>query len=198
MIAGTAYGVILNDRQELAARAEAFDAAPYKGQPRAPVLYIKPRGCFAYDGTPVTLPDGVARVTVAATIAVLFDGGAVPTRGCLALEVSEPHSDYYRPAIRERCRDSFLPLGAIGPLPATPGARIVTRRNGAEVHAWTLDRLVRPIPQLIADVSAFMTLAEGDLLLVGLAGDAPYAEAGDVIDVSAEGFALLHVDVVAA
>ncbi|MFS2015344.1 hypothetical protein ACEN88_02070 [Massilia sp. CT11-108] len=39
----TVYGVVLNDSASARALGD-LDAAPYKGAPRAPVLYIKPAG----------------------------------------------------------------------------------------------------------------------------------------------------------
>ncbi len=42
--------------------------------------------------------------------------------------------------------------------------------------------LVRPLPRLLADVTAFMTLDAGDVLLLGGADDAPLARAGDRVD----------------
>ena len=197
MISGTAYGVILNDRIECAALDAAFHAPPYGQPPRAPVLYIKPHGCFAPAGALVPVPVDLAAVTIAATIGLLFGDDGAPAACCLAADVSEPHANYYRPAIRERCRDGFLPFGAFGPLPPDPAAPITTRINGELVHEWTLARLVRPMARLIADIREFMTLAPGDLLLVGLAGDAPTAGVGDAIEVTMPGLAPLRTRLIA-
>jgi 5-oxopent-3-ene-1,2,5-tricarboxylate decarboxylase/2-hydroxyhepta-2,4-diene-1,7-dioate isomerase len=43
------------------------------------------------------------------------------------------------------------------------------------------------VEDLIVDVSAYMTLRAGDLLLVGLPGDAPTAGVGREITVRSEG-----------
>ena len=141
-------------------------------------------------------PRGVTRVTAAATLALVFDGSATPVAARLALDLSEPHSSYFRPAIRERCRDGFLPLASPGPSPVGDET-IVTRVNGREVHRWSLERLARPIDVLVRDVAEFMTLAGGDLLLVGLPGNAPQAKAGDRVEVSCEGFPALECTLVA-
>ena len=47
MIAGTAYGVALNDREQRMRLAAAFEGPPYGKPPQRPVLYIKPRNCLA-------------------------------------------------------------------------------------------------------------------------------------------------------
>jgi 5-oxopent-3-ene-1,2,5-tricarboxylate decarboxylase/2-hydroxyhepta-2,4-diene-1,7-dioate isomerase len=201
VIAGTAYGVILNDRQQLERMGSALSADPYKGPPKAPVLYVKPRTCFRFAGAAVPVPKTIAEVEIAPTIGLLMARDVTAGRretvlgaigaACLALDVSEPHTNFFRPAVRQRSRDGFLPLGAFSELPATLG-EIVTEVDGKEVHRWSPARLVRSIEGLLEDISAFMTLSAGDLLLVGLPGDAPKISAGKTAAVSAKAFATLH------
>ena len=181
MIVGSVYGVVLNDREQNAALAGAFAEKPYAAAPKAPVLYIKPHNTLRFDGAAVPVPEGMAALEAAGTIALLFgDEPNRPVAAALALDVCEPHASYYRPAIRQRCRDGFLPMGGFVPfdLEALVAAPIETWIDGAVAHRWSLARLVREIPALIADVGAFMTLADGDVLLVGLAGDAPRVGVG--------------------
>lgn len=207
MIAGSIYGVVLNDRDELSAFGDRLSAAPYNGAPSAPVVYIKPRMTVTRGGAPVPVPAGVPELTLSATIGVIFSRAASGRlddplahvgAACLAIDVSEPESDYYRPAIRQRCRDAFLPLGAPCPLNRSLGGlTVVTHINGVERHRWSLDRLARPLEALISDLAAFMTFESGDMLLVGLPGDAPRAGVGANIRVEAAGFAPLAVDLIA-
>jgi len=182
MISGTIYGVVLNDLNERAALSEAFAKPPYDAPPGAPVLYIKPRTTVAGTESVVLVPGGMSEVTVAATLALAIGDRGQPAAARLALDVSEPHGSYYRPAIRERCRDGYLPLGPDGALP-NGTETIATLIDGREVHRWSLDRLARPIPALFHDITAFMSLLPGDLLLVGLAGDAPTARPGQSVTV---------------
>ena len=60
-----------------------------------------------------------------------------------------------------------------------------------------MSHLVRGVARLIADVSAFMTLDRGDLLVVGEPYDAPLARPGDRVRVSADGFRALENRIVA-
>lgn len=197
MIGGTAYGVALNDREQVAALGDALGEKPYGKPPVAPILYIKPRNCFAASGSAVTLPGDVAEVAVGATIAI-ERALAGPPVARLAIDLFVPHASFYRPAIAERCRDGFLPLGPASAPPADLASiEIVTRIGGAERHRWSLSRLVRDPAALEREIATFMTLAPGDLLLCGIAGDAPTARAGDTIEVTAEGFAPLAVSLVA-
>jgi 5-oxopent-3-ene-1,2,5-tricarboxylate decarboxylase/2-hydroxyhepta-2,4-diene-1,7-dioate isomerase len=189
MITGTLYGVVLNDGAERALLASAFTQPPYQAPPQAPVLYIKPRACLAPHQATVPLPVELDAVEAAATIGLLLgrDARRVSadqaldhvTAACLALDVTQPHDSYYRPAVRHRGRDAFLPAGALAPFdPRVLEGEILTEVDGQMIHHWSPRRLVRQAATLIADISAFMTLAAGDLLLVGLPHDAPRVTAG--------------------
>ncbi len=46
--------------------------------------------------------------------------------------------------------------------------------------------------QLVADVSEFIVLHSGDVLMVGSPFGAPFAQAGDAIEITALGFATLR------
>lgn len=192
---GTVYGVVLNDRAEQADYASAFTEAPYAAPPKAPVVYIKPAACISSGGAPVKLPAGETSLKLSPTIALLFgrasvDGGvAAVAAAALALDVSLPGGDYYRPDIARRCRDGFLPLAAFGA--ADLPDELITYVDDAPVHRWSLSRLLRDPATLIADLSAFMTLRAGDVLLIGLPGDAPIGHAGQSVRVEAEGMATL-------
>src|ERR1700741_5478491 len=72
-IAGTIYGVILNDLDTLATLADAMTKPPYLAPPQHPVLYVKPRNTLAADGATVTLPPGANEVEVGGTLGIGMD-----------------------------------------------------------------------------------------------------------------------------
>jgi 5-oxopent-3-ene-1,2,5-tricarboxylate decarboxylase/2-hydroxyhepta-2,4-diene-1,7-dioate isomerase len=200
---GTVYGVMLNDPASLVRLAEQFSKDPYKAAPRAPILYIKPANTLAGDQCVVQVPALPGRVQIGATIGVVLGKTAARVSKEHALgyvdgfrivaDVSLPHESFYRPAIRERCRDGFCPIGPLVKAPdfAANQALITLSINGATVQKPSLDDAVRPLDQLLADVTEFMTLRAGDVLLLGLADQPPVAKPGDQISISVAGLGSL-------
>jgi 5-oxopent-3-ene-1,2,5-tricarboxylate decarboxylase/2-hydroxyhepta-2,4-diene-1,7-dioate isomerase len=192
------YGTLLNFRGALAALGDALNAAPYGKPPQAPILYIKPANTHAQHGASVTVPSGSEELEVGATLGVVFERRATRVTAAQALDyvlgytivsdVSVPHPNYYRPAVRFKCRDGFCPLGPF--VVARDAVRdpnrlpLAVRVNGTpQLEANTSD-LVRPVAQLIAEVSAFMSLDAADVLLIGVPANAPRAKAGDTVDIT--------------
>jgi len=210
MIEGTVYGVALNDRRELARLAGQFAASPYKEPPRAPVLYIKPRNTYAPHGAAVPVPAEIAEIEASAAIAVLFgrDATAVSESEAvdcvlgysLAIDLSEPAGSYYRPAISEKCRDGFLPIGphlVAAEKIDDPGALTVELEiDGRPAGALPMAELARSIPKLIAEISAFMTFRRGDVLLTGLTPPGARARLGSRISAVAPGLGRLDCTLV--
>ncbi|HKD46821.1 MAG TPA: fumarylacetoacetate hydrolase family protein [Rhizomicrobium sp.] len=189
MIVGTIFGAALNDREHHRHMAAAFIEPPYKQPPNKPVLYIKPRACLMGDSAIIPIPPDLEQIEVAATLGLLIgrDAHRIPQDSalayicgiCLALDASEPCDSFYRPPVRQRCRDGFLRLGRLAPFNAkVMNNPIETFADDRKVHSWSTERLLRDAATLIADISVFMTLAAGDLLLVGLAYDAPRSRPG--------------------
>jgi 5-oxopent-3-ene-1,2,5-tricarboxylate decarboxylase/2-hydroxyhepta-2,4-diene-1,7-dioate isomerase len=193
---GTVYGTLLNFRREWDLWTPRMTQDPHKAPPRAPVLYIKSANTFCPAGQDLRLQDGVSEIDIGATLGLVMGAHAQVAGAVLLGDWSVPHASYYRPPIKFRCRDGFLAL----PDQVTPGdvaqgsaLQIDVRRNGEQVQRVDLRELVRPIPELLADVGEFMTLQPGDVLMVGtdcLAdGTRPRARAGDRVEISAPGFA---------
>jgi 5-oxopent-3-ene-1,2,5-tricarboxylate decarboxylase/2-hydroxyhepta-2,4-diene-1,7-dioate isomerase len=118
-------------------------------------------------------------------------------------DIAVPHVSYYRPPVKFNCRDGFLgigpqclPLDRVGPLHELV---LQVHINGELRQTVALADLFRPAAPLLADVSAFMTLQPGDVLLLGTSclttpgqeGTRPRARVGDTVTVSAPGFAPL-------
>jgi 5-oxopent-3-ene-1,2,5-tricarboxylate decarboxylase / 2-hydroxyhepta-2,4-diene-1,7-dioate isomerase len=153
------------------------------------VLYLRPRNTWNTNGAEIRLPADAKELKVAGTIGVVIGGGYVAVN-----DVSIPHASYYRPAIRQRCRDGFCVIGSETTDRAPSEIRISI--NGEIRCRASTDDLVRPIDRLIADINEFLTLRPGDVVLVGEPADAPLARAGDRVCVEIDGLAPIENEVV--
>jgi 5-oxopent-3-ene-1,2,5-tricarboxylate decarboxylase/2-hydroxyhepta-2,4-diene-1,7-dioate isomerase len=116
---------------------------------------------------------------------------------CLPMDAPNRH---YRPAVRQMARDGFCPLGPVVPVAAVadPDTLAVTLHVDGRL-AWQghTGGRVRGVAQLLADVSDFMTLQPGDVLLLGISADAPVALPGQALAVHIAGVGSLHNNLVA-
>lgn len=205
------YGVLLNFRNELAALGDAVNERPYNHPPRAPVLYVKPANTWIGEGALIPLPSGEPLIQPGATLGIVFGRTATQVSErqafdtvagyCVINDVRLPHASYYRPALKQSCRDGFCAIGS----------RIVSREQAGNLAALTLRTyvngslrheantadLVRSVPRLIADITEFMTLAPGDILMVGVAAGRPSAREGDLVRIEAEGIGYIDNPVIA-
>ncbi len=201
LAAGTVYGVLLNAQEEWAAWAGQMSEPPYKAAPKAPVLYIKTANTWSTCGAAITVPARAPQIEIGASLALVIGTPAHQVRPQTALQhvagyvlvndLSLPHASYYRPPVKYKNLDGFL---GIGPRCATPeqvGApnrlRLEVRIDGRLQQTVDLGRMLRPAAQLIADVSEFMTLRHGDVLLLGLGANRPLARVGQRIEIRAPG-----------
>ncbi len=187
----TVVGVLLNDRQAYRELESAMDAPPYNARPVAPVLYIKPANTYAADGDTILLPSDVSEIEVGPCLGVVIGRTATRVSCETAMEhvagyrvvadLTVPHGNYFRPALKQRCRDGFCPISSV----MTPADRvenpdqlsILVSVDGRKLLETTTDP-IRPVARLIADISAFMTLEAGDIVLTGVPHGAPRARAG--------------------
>jgi 5-oxopent-3-ene-1,2,5-tricarboxylate decarboxylase / 2-hydroxyhepta-2,4-diene-1,7-dioate isomerase len=208
---GTVYGALLNHRDALAALGDQVNAAPYKAPPKAPVLYIKPRNTVVGHRVPVVVPADAAELEMGATLGIVMGRTASRVSEAEALafvagytvvnDISVPHASVYRPSMRFKCRDGFCPMGpaivARALVPAPDALDITVAIDGRTVHRSSTAGLVRPVAQLIAEVTEFMTLFPGDVLTVGVAAHAPRARAGQTVTITIQGVGQLQNTLVA-
>ena len=206
---GTVYGALLNDRATVERLSPEFDSAPYKAAPKAPVLYIKPRNTFAGEGAAVAVPAEPGELRIDATIGLVIGKRASRVSVDQALshvagfvvvsDVTLPHENYYRPAIRQRDRDGFCPISRMFKDEAgfdLDNATLSITINGERAYERSFATLVRSAAQLLADVSEFMTLSAGDVLLLGPGEASPVACPGDQIRIAVPGLGELNHSVV--
>ena len=201
---GTVYGTLLNHADALAALGEAVHEPPYKAPPKAPVLYIKPRNTWADAGDAIVVPAGVNELEIGATLGLVIGRTACRVReaealsfvaGCVIVaDVSVPHASYYRPSLRFKARDGFCPIGPVVPLGrvgALDALQVQVEVDGVLVHRSSTAGLMRTAARLLAEVSEFMTLSPGDVLMLGVAAGAPRARAGQRVSILIDGLGRL-------
>jgi 5-oxopent-3-ene-1,2,5-tricarboxylate decarboxylase / 2-hydroxyhepta-2,4-diene-1,7-dioate isomerase len=184
---GTVYGTLLNFKSELAVIQPQMNQPPYQAPPQAPVLYIKPANTWSANDASIAVPVRVPEVEIGATIAIVVFNKQV--RYVLMNDLSIPHNSFFRPPVKFKCLDGFLGIGSQTIESDKPqDFKLEVRVNGSLVQTLDFSHLVRPAGQLLADVSEFMTLHAGDVLMLGCDclthGKRPLAKVGDVIAIS--------------
>jgi len=208
-LSGLVLGTLLNHRDALDALGAAIDQPPYKAAPKAPVLYIKPRNTLAASGSTMRLPPGTERLELGASVGLVIgrtacrvsEGAAMAhVAGCVLIaDLSVPHRVFYRPSIRFKALDGSCLIG-----PMVAGLDALTDPDeiviDVAIDGQTVHRsggpLVRSAARLLADVSDFMTLHPGDVLMLGVSAGAPLIDSGSAFTLTAPGLGRLQGRVV--
>lgn len=209
-VSGTIFGTALNYKGALEQLGDAVNEKPYNAPPIAPILYIKPANTFNRHGGAIPMPEGMNELEVGACLGLVVGKQATNVAEAEALDyiagytvvndVSVPHASIYRPAVQHKSRDGFCPVG-----PWIVDQAAVANPNNLAIKVFINDELrqenttanlIRPISKLFADVTAFMTLSAGDVLLVGIPEQAPRAQVGDSVRIEIEGVGTLENKVV--
>jgi 5-oxopent-3-ene-1,2,5-tricarboxylate decarboxylase/2-hydroxyhepta-2,4-diene-1,7-dioate isomerase len=185
---GTVYGTLMNFQGELDALGAKMNEPPYKAPPKAPVLYVKPANTWSENGAAIALPARVAQVQVGATVAMVMKSAREVAGYVLMNDLAIPHESFFRPPVKLNCLDGFLGIGERVRSRNEAGDpavfKLEVRINGELKQTVRFSQLVRAADQLLADVSEFMTLGPGDMLMLGCDVGKPLAKAGDRIDIS--------------
>src|SRR3954467_9060421 len=198
---GTVYGTLMNFRGELDALADKMKEAPYKAPPQAPVLYVKPANTWTENGGSIALPAGVNEVAVGATVAMVMKSAREIAGYVLMNDLTLPHDTFFRPPGKFNCLDGFLGIGdrirARNEAGDPAVFKLEVRINGELKQTVRFSQMVRPADKLLADVSEFMTLGEGDMLMLGCDVGRPLARAGDRIEIKMPALGTLTNTIVA-
>ncbi|PNV95811.1 MULTISPECIES: fumarylacetoacetate hydrolase family protein [Pseudomonas] len=208
---GTLFGVALNYQGLLQSHLQSFTQPPYQKPPVKPVLFIKTPNTRNSHEAPVVFPQGVERLQPGPALGVVIGKRASRVRledalehvagYTIANEFSLPEDSYYRPAVKAKCRDGFCALGP----ELVPAAEVADPHalslelwvNGERVQHNSTANLVRSIPQLIAEISEFMTLHPGDVLITGTPEGRVDVRPGDRVEVQISGLGRLANTIVA-
>lgn len=204
-LSGIVYGALLNHLPAIAALGDAVHQPPYKAPAAAPVLYVKPRNTLAGHGDAIVVPQDAPELEVGASLGIVIGRTAcrVAEQDALAHvagytivgDISMPHAVFYRPSIRFKARDGFCPMGPRvvprGEIAEPDALAVRVEVDGALVHATTTGERQRSVARLLAEVSEFMTLSPGDVLLLGASAGAPRVRAGQRVRIEIDGLGQL-------
>ncbi|WP_144510225.1 fumarylacetoacetate hydrolase family protein [Bacillus sp. FJAT-22090] len=205
-IKGTVYSTLLNYKGALAELGDTVNNTPYNSPPIAPILYIKPANTFNCHRAAIPMPVGITKLVVGAALGIVIAKKAIAVNEANALnyiagyiivnDVCIPHDSVYRPAVPYYARDGFCPIG-----PWIIDRHEVVNPDDLAIRVFINDKLqqenstanlIRPISRLLADVTEFMTLYPGDVLLVGTPENAPLVEVGDKVRIEIAGIGILE------
>jgi 2-keto-4-pentenoate hydratase/2-oxohepta-3-ene-1,7-dioic acid hydratase in catechol pathway len=173
--------------------------------PDRPLLFLKPPNAVASHGSDVTLPAGKERLDYEGEIAVVIgqqcrhvstEEATDVVAGYTCFVDLSNRDDQEREGnwVRGKAFDNAAPMG---PVVATPDhvpedAEIRLWVNGERRQSSTRDHLIFPVPELIAEITTYLTLEPGDVIATGTPeGVGPLAD-GDEVTVEVEGVGRLR------
>lgn len=181
-----------------------------KGIPEEPLMFLKPPSAIIRDGMPIERPAGYERVDYEGELGVVIGKRARHVSRESALDHVGGYTCINDVTVRDLQKkdgqwarakgfDTFCPIGPRIVAGLDPSnLRITTRVNGAIKQDSSTSDLIFDVPTLIAFVSRYMTLEEGDLISTGTPAGVGNLNPGDVVEVEIAGIGVLRNPVIAA
>lgn len=180
--------------------------------PTDPVIFFKPATALVGHGGSVVYPAGVEYMHYENELAAVIGKRCRHVSAANALDVVAGYTiandvtvrdfvtNTYRPPVKAKGWDSFLPLGPylVSDEIADPHALEQRTYVNGELrqHGNTSDQITK-LPQLIEYLTEFMTLEAGDLLLMGTPDGISHVYPGDLLRLEIDGLGALESHVIA-
>lgn len=172
--------------------------------PSEPFLFLKSSTAVTGPGAPIWYPDGVDDVAHEGELAVVVGRQASGLSEEEAMSAVVGYTcanditvrDWQHPSVqwwRAKSADSHCPLGPWIDTDVThpDNLRVRTLVNGEVRQDGSTDDLVFSIPQLLAHISAHVTLLPGDVVLTGTAAGIRPVAIGDEVQIEIDGIGTL-------
>lgn len=205
-VTGTkAIGLALNYREHAAELS--MEAPP------DPALFFKPLSSLIGHGAPVVAPPRIEYMHYEVELVAVIGQHCRRVPAERALEVVAGYTigndvtvrdfvaNFYRPPVRAKGYDTFGPLG---PYVVTPdelddpaNLELRTYVNGELRQRGNTSQMQRPVPELIAYITSFMTLEPGDTIWTGTPSGLSHVYPGDVMRLEIDGLGALENSIVA-
>jgi 2-keto-4-pentenoate hydratase/2-oxohepta-3-ene-1,7-dioic acid hydratase in catechol pathway len=176
--------------------------------PDEPVLFFKPISALCGPDDPIVFPSQVGRVDYEGELAVVIKkrGRHVPVErareyvlGYTCLNDVTARDLQVRDGYCQRAKsfDSFCPVGPCIATDIDPGGvGVETYLNGERKQGSNSKHLIFPVEDLIARISAVMTLLAGDVIATGTPAGVGPMQPGDKVEVRIEGVGSLKNPVI--
>lgn len=178
-VQGNIFGIALNYKGLFNSLKAKFNEKPYVKEPIKPVLFIKTPNTRNASGNTVvkqvedTLQAGpaVGVVIGKSTNRVKKTDAQAYIAGYVVInELSLPEDSYYRPAIKAKCQDGFCVIGEAVAQNLVADVQNLELRvfvNGELKQTGNTSDWIRSPRQLIEEISEYMPLNEGDIIITG-------------------------------
>lgn len=192
---GNIFGIALNYKCLYESLQQTFNEKPYVNEPIKPVLFIKTPNTRNVDqgvvikakNTVLQAGPSLGVIIGKRTSRVKQEHAEEYIAGYVVVnELSLPEDSYYRPAIKAKCQDGFCVIGqavAKDQVNDVNQLKLRVLLNGEIKQEGTTKDWVRTPAQLIAELSDYMTLNEGDIILTGTPLGRVDLHDGDVVTV---------------
>lgn len=176
---GNIFGIALNYKCLYESLQTQFNQKPYVKEPVKPVLFIKTPNTRNQSGQ-VVFKQVSDVLQAGPTVGIVIgkstsrvqekDAHEHIAAYVVVNELSLPEDSYYRPAIKAKCQDGFCVIGeAVARDQVTDINHLELRVlvNGELKQKGNTSNWLRTPEQIIAEVSEYMPLNEGDVILTG-------------------------------
>ena len=174
-----------------------------EGVPETPILFMKTPNCVNDPEGQVSAPDFVHRLDYEGELGVIIKKraskiqaseawsyilGFTCANDITARDIQKGDGQW----TRGKCMDGFAPVGPLVTDEVDPSdLSLITRLNGAVVQSSRTSLLMVKIPELLAFITAAITLEPGDLVLTGTPSGVGPMNPGDTVEVEIEGIGTL-------
>ncbi|MEQ8292144.1 MAG: fumarylacetoacetate hydrolase family protein [Roseovarius sp.] len=179
----------------------------------APFYFTKSAHALCLSGGEIDYPPGTADCHHEVELVVALDRGGFEVEASEAMGLVYGYAcgiDLTRRDLQAAAKDKRRPwdlgkdfenaaiIGTLTPKAAfgeIGGQRIVLRKDGAVVQEAVLSEMVWSVPELIAHLSRFYTLAPGDLIYTGTPAGVGPVQPGSVLEGEVDGLSPLRIGV---
>jgi len=176
--------------------------------PDRPMLFLKPPNTVAAHGDTITLPAGKDQVDWEAELGVVIgeqcrnvdaaDAESVIAGYTVVCDVSNRDDQRQEQNwVRGKAFDGGAPLGPVvaDPEHLPEAAEVKLRVNGETKQDSDISQLIFTVPELIEEISTYMTLEPGDVISTGTPAGVGGLADGDEVEVEVEGVETLSFTV---